>query len=232
MTNLTNPIAVQLAASVVIYSCHEAGLSGDGAGFWSNSAGWTALEDATLFTPQQSLDFGLPLGAHPDVCWLPGAEAGRVALVDQIKAELRNDGFDVAQAPDGRWYSADEQDRDEVMAGEYHTESLAWRDLAESRRHVLEDADLAHDGVFTAVASSAHLAQQYRHGSADSVTILHTAAHEGAEYQLRVCGAGNAAYFEWTDELGDPVGVVFEEVDFDHIEATLAPAAREGTAPM
>jgi len=231
MTNLTNPIAVQLAASVVIYSQHQAALSGDGAGFWSNGSGWTVLEEATLFTPEQSRAFGLPMGAHPDVRWLPGADAARVVLVDQVKAELRNDGFDVAQAPDGRWYSADEQDREEVTAGEYHTESLAWRDLAESRRHVLEEANLAQDGIFTALALSASLAQQYRHGSADSVTILHTAVHEGAEHQLRVCGAGNAAYFELADELGDPVGAMFEEVDFDHVEATLAPAAREGTAP-
>ena len=226
MTNFSNP---QLDASVVIYSEREAKLSGDGAGFWSNGGGWTVLAGATLFTPEQSRIFGLPLGAHPDACWLLGGEAGRVALISQIKTELRNDGFDVAQAPDGRWYSADEQDREEVMAGEYHTENLAWRDLARARRHVLEDANLEHDGVFTGLASSTSLAQQYRHNSADSATVLLTVEHAGADYELRVCGCGDAAYFEWVDELGDPVGGVFNEVDFDRVgDATLAPTERDG----
>lgn len=205
--------------------------SGDSGGFWSNCSGWAGLDSATLFTPEESRVYGLPLGAHPDVCWLAGADAARVALSNRIKIELRNDGFDVAQAPDGRWYSADEQDRNEVTAGEYLTESLAWRDLAESRRHVLEDADLDQNGVFTASASSQYLAQQYRHHSPDSTTVLLTVEHAGAEYELRVCGIGVAAYFEWTDELGDPVGGVFNEVDFDHVgEATLAPTERDGTA--
>lgn len=228
MTNLTNPTAVQLAASVVIFSAHQATQSGDGAGFWSNSEGWSGLEGATLFTLEESRTFGLPLGAARDATWLPGADAQRAVLEALIKKELVNDGFDVARAPDGRWYWADEQDRDEVTAGDHATESLAWRDLAEARRHVLEDGDLDADGVFVTTASSRELAEQHHHQSADAATTVHTALRDEAEYELRVCGRGDTAYFEWVDQLGDPVGTVFEQVDFDQIEATLAPIERDG----
>ncbi|RLM48983.1 hypothetical protein DVK02_18320, partial [Halobellus sp. Atlit-31R] len=57
----------------------------------------------------------------------------------------------------------------------------------------------------------------------DAATVLHTAVRDDSEYQLRVCGAGARAYFEWVDQLGDPVGDVFTAVDFAQVEATLAP---------
>lgn len=230
MTNLTNPLAVQLAASVVIFSAHQATQSGDGAGFWSNSEGWTELESATLFTPAESRTFGLPLGASSDAAWLAGADAARTVLAALIKQELINDGFDVAQAPDGRWYWADEQDRDEVTAGEFAIASLAWRDLAEARRHVLEEADLDAAGAFLTTASSRELALQHQHHSADSATTIHTATRDDGEFELRVCGTGETAYFEWINQLADPVGDVFLEIDFADIEANLAPAERH--APL
>lgn len=225
MTNMTTHVHAQLAASVVIFSEQEAMRSGGG--FWSNNQGWTDLENATLFTHEESQRFGLPLAALPDVTWLAGADVVRASLAAQIKKVLIEDGFDVALAPDGRWYSADEQDRGEVDRGEYHTASQAWRDLAESRLHVLEEAGLDHAGAFPALASSSELARQKKHSTGDAWTVLHTAARADGEYELRVCGFGAEAYFEWIDQLGDPVGDVFTMVDFDQVEATLAPGERD-----
>lgn len=231
MTNMTTLARAQLAASVVIFSEQEAMRCG--AGFWSNDQGWTELENATLFTPEESRTLGLPLtlAALPDANWMAGSDAARASLAAKIKTVLIEDGFAVAQAPDGRWYSADEQDRGEVLAGEYHTESLAWRDLAESRRHVLEDAGLDPAGAFPAVTSSMQMALQNRHVSRDAVTVLRKALHEGEEYELRVCGCGTSAYFEWIDQRGDPVGDVFTVLDFDQVEASLAPAVCDVAAP-
>lgn len=228
---MTTPTTTQLAASVVIFSEIEAMRSG--AGFWSNSEGWTALASATLFTPEESRTLGLPLALAdlPDANWMPGSDAERASLAARIKTVLTEDGFAVALAPDGRWYSADEQDREEVTAGEYHTENLAWRDLAESRRHVLEDAGLDPAGAFPAVTSSMQMALQHKHAQRDAATVLHTATRDGEELELRVCGCGTGAYFEWVDQLGDPVGDVFTEVDFDQVESTLPPADRDSAAP-
>lgn len=228
---MTTPTTTQLAASVVIFSEIEAMRSG--AGFWSNSEGWTALASATLFTPEETRILGLPLALAdlPDANWMAGSDAERASLAAKIKTVLIEDGFAVALAPDGRWYSADEQDREEVTAGEYHTENLAWRDLAESRRHVLEDAGLDPAGVFPAATSSMQMALQNKHVGRDAATVLHTATRDGEELELRVCGCGTGAYFEWVDPVGDPVGDVFTAVDFDQVESTLPPADRNGAAP-
>jgi hypothetical protein len=229
MTNMMTHAAAQLAASMVIFSEREAVQSG--AGFWSNDQGWTTLGGATLFTHQESQSYRLPFRAQGDVAWMHGTDAARASLAAQIKKTLIEDGFDVAQAPDGRWYFADEQDRDEVTAGEHHTEAMAWRDLAETRRHVLAEAGLEPAGAFSTFASSARLAQQYNHGSTDAVTVVHMAARDHGEYELRVRGTGARAYFEWVDHIGDPVGDVFTTVDFAAIEATLSPGERDTAAP-
>lgn len=228
---MTTPTTTQLTASVVIFSEIEAMTSGHG--FWSNDEGWTALANATLFTHEETRTLGLPLALAdlPDANWMAGSDAERANLAARIKTVLIEDGFAVALAPDGRWYSADEQDREEVTAGEYHNENMAWRDLAESRRHVLEDAGLDHAGAFPAVTSSTRMAAQKKHVSRDAVTVLHTVSHEGEEHELRVCGCGTSAYFEWVDQLGDPVGDVLTVIDFDQVEATLAPIDRDGAAP-
>ena len=228
---MTIPTTTQLAASMVIFSEIEAMRSGGG--FWSNNEGWTGLANATLFTPEESRTFGLrfALATLPDANWLAGGDAERANLAARIKMALIEDGFAVALAPDGRWYSADEQDRDEVTAGEYHTENMAWRDLAESRRHVLEDAGLDPAGAFPAVTSSMQMAMQNKHVSRDALTVLHTVSQEGKEHELRVCGCGTGAYFEWVDQIGDPVGDVFTEVDFDKVEETLALVDRDIAAP-
>ncbi|MBY0240094.1 MAG: hypothetical protein K2X55_12345 [Burkholderiaceae bacterium] len=214
-------MTTQLAASVVIFSEAEAMRSG--AGFWSNNEGWTVLTNATLFTPEECRTLGRPLTLTdlPDANWMDFSDAERAGLAAKIKAVLIEDGFAVALAPDRRWYWADEQDRDEVSIGEYHAENMAWRDLAESRRHVLEDAGPDHDGVFSAVTSSMQMARQNKHVWRDAFTVLHTASREGEEHDLRVCGCGFGAYFEWVDQRGTPVGDAFTAVDFDQVEATL-----------
>lgn len=228
---MTTATTMQLTASCVIFSEIEAMRSG--AGFWSNSDGWTELANATLFTPEESRTLGLPvtLADLPDANWLAGSDAERASLAARIKTVLIEDGFAVALAPDGRWYSADEQDREEVTAGEYHTENMAWRDLVESRRHVLEDRGLDPAGAFPAVTSSMQMALQNKHASRDATTVLHTATRESEEHELRVCGCGTGAYFGWVDQRGDPVGDVFTEVDFDQVEATLAPVDHSNPAP-
>lgn len=69
-------------------------------------------------------------------------------LAEQIKQVIRDDGFDVARADDGRWYGADEQDREAGREGEHDTEHEAWADLVLARFHVLEEAGLDPTGVF------------------------------------------------------------------------------------
>ena len=74
--------------------------------------------------------------------------APTISLVERIKAAIREDGFDVAQAQDGLWYSADEQDRAAGVNGEYRTEEGAWAELVLARAHILEEAGLNGTGVF------------------------------------------------------------------------------------
>ena len=91
---------------------------------------------------------------------------------------------------------------------------------------MLEDADLDTAGAFLTTASSHELALQHQHHGADSATTIHTAPRDDGEYELRVCGVGEAAYFEWINQIGDPVGDVFQEIDFADVEANLAPVER------
>lgn len=58
----------------VIYSANEAANS-DGAGFWSNSYGWTMLQDATVFSDAERHLFLLPHSAGLDAFWVERAAA-------------------------------------------------------------------------------------------------------------------------------------------------------------
>ena len=51
------------------------------------------------------------------------------------------------------------------------------------------------------------------HGHPDKATTLATITHGGRTYELRICGSGPDAYFEWVNEAGDPVGDAFFEFD-------------------
>lgn len=54
-------------------------------------------------------------------------------------------------------------------------------------------------------AIQAHaLAEMLQHANADASSVL--ATH--GDMELRVCGSGPEAYFEWVSRLGDPVGQV------------------------
>lgn len=132
--------------TLVVFSAAEAARSHDFAGFWSNTHGWTTLATATTFTDAQAAGVALPF--VQDAAWYTIEQAGKL-LVEKIKQTLREDGFDVAQASDGLWYWADEQDRAAGTAGEFPTEAEAWQDLALARDFVLEEAGLDATGVFS-----------------------------------------------------------------------------------
>ncbi len=51
--------------TLVIYSPNEAAVN-DGAGFWSNDAGWTDLEGATRFTQDEARSLNLPISTGND----------------------------------------------------------------------------------------------------------------------------------------------------------------------
>lgn len=70
-----------------------------------------------------------------------------IAALNRLQTAIREDGFDVAKAPDGLWYWADEQDREIVKHGEHFTELHAWRDLALAREHVAQEAGLDPSAV-------------------------------------------------------------------------------------
>lgn len=63
------------AGPLVIFSQHEHDASEDGAGFWSNSDGWTRLDSATLFSERITL----PVPLADDASWITLAEAKSAA---------------------------------------------------------------------------------------------------------------------------------------------------------
>ena len=80
----------------VIYSANEAQML-DGSGFWSNEAGWTGLEDATLFTEEERAEFALPESTGGDAVWqlhdfLQQIESGNLPL-DKIVDKLVDYGL-------------------------------------------------------------------------------------------------------------------------------------------
>lgn len=62
--------------SLVIFSQHAC--DEDGYGFWSNEFGWTVLDEATLFTQQESAEVNLPLCPSNDARWLTVAAAQKL----------------------------------------------------------------------------------------------------------------------------------------------------------
>ncbi|MCC5612801.1 hypothetical protein LC612_40465 [Nostoc sp. CHAB 5834] len=59
MSDTTNPNGQAL----VIYCAAEAAFSDKSAGFWNNEYGWTTLDKATLFSPDEARALSLPIGA-------------------------------------------------------------------------------------------------------------------------------------------------------------------------
>lgn len=51
------------------------------------------------------------------------------------------------------------------------------------------------------------------HVSEQSWTTVTTTEVDDVAYDLRVCGIGPEAFFEWIDEDGDPVTEVFDEIE-------------------
>lgn len=56
------------AKQYVIMSASES-KANEGAGYWSNSQGWTALEDADYFTKEEKAGFPLPKSIDDDATW-------------------------------------------------------------------------------------------------------------------------------------------------------------------
>lgn len=82
------------------------------------------------------------------------------------------------------------------------------------------------------------LAEKYGHGNIDSNTTLKSTVNPDAETQerevemmdLRVCGVGSEAFFEWITEDGDPIGDIFDEID--EADLVLTPSEPFKQAPV
>lgn len=61
--------------------------------------------------------------------------------------------------------------------------------------------------------SAQAIAAEHGHANMDSATVLATVTVNSIEYDLRVCGVGKEAFFEWINDGGDPVGDVFDEIE-------------------
>ena len=82
------------------------------------------------------------------------------------------------------------------------------------------------------VVHASELAAQHGHQSIDSCTTLATIVVDGAEFELRICGKGEGAFFEWINEGGDPVGDVIDSLgDIDVEKQRFASAARSKKLP-
>lgn len=66
----------------VLYSASEANANGDGAGFWSNSYGWTTLDLATKFDGTQH---NKPMSAGNDAVWMLAPYHQAPATVGQFE---------------------------------------------------------------------------------------------------------------------------------------------------
>ena len=78
---------------------------------------------------------------------------------------------------------------------------------------------MVHDGLIAAAAksdrklvSACEVAAQKGNIGGDSCTTLATLNVDGTDFDLRVCGTGSEAYFEWINDGGDPIGDVFDEL--------------------
>lgn len=63
------------------------------------------------------------------------------------------------------------------------------------------------------------MASQHGHGNEKSVTTLTTITLADVEYDLRLCGAEEGAFFEWIDCDGTPGCDVFYEIESIEAEA-------------
>lgn len=75
------------------------------------------------------------------------------------------------------------------------------------------------------IKTAQELAARYGHTNDDSSTVLRSVIYEddclnSDTKELRVCGAGPGAYFEWKNEYGDRMGAIFDslEISGDELE--------------
>jgi hypothetical protein len=61
--------------------------------------------------------------------------------------------------------------------------------------------------------------------SASNAYTFHEVEHEGEKFELRVCGLGDSAYFEWVNGQGQPVTDTFDRLtaaDVERLQRTVA----------
>lgn len=62
----------------VVYSPNESAHSNDGAGFWSNTEGWTTIDGATRFSFEEKSSLNLPMATGLDAQWVLASEMQEV----------------------------------------------------------------------------------------------------------------------------------------------------------
>jgi hypothetical protein len=109
---------------------------------------------------------------------------------------------------------------------------------AENDDHAEEQAENAYPGseittilpfMGNDIKTAKEIAEFYGHTNIDSNTTLLTKINdadvvdgESEEMDLRICGVGDEAFFEWITEYGDPIGDVFYMTDISHEKLTEA----------
>ena len=71
--------------------------------------------------------------------------------------------------------------------------------------------------------SANELSARFCHTNKDSNTTIKSVPNEDPLYEntmmdLKVCGHGEDAYFEWVNASGDPIGDIFYEVEISDSE--------------
>lgn len=62
----------------VVYSQSESALNNNGAGFWSNTEGWTTIDGATRFSFEEKSSLNLPMATGLDAQWVLASEMQEV----------------------------------------------------------------------------------------------------------------------------------------------------------
>lgn len=69
--------------------------------------------------------------------------------------------------------------------------------------------------------SARAMASICNHTNEDSATELSETSRDDEIITLRVCGTGESAFYEFINEIGDPVGEVFDEIDIKPVSLSI-----------
>ena len=109
----------------VIYSANEAQML-DGSGFWSNEAGWTGLEDATLFTEEERAESALPESTGGDAVWQLHEENRTLSLTLSIDITYDLNGESVINIERALDRMCRVAAHDRLMTGGSDAAAIAW----------------------------------------------------------------------------------------------------------